>query len=106
MLGIRIELVDDLEDELLARMRDVHRGEAQPLRLGEQEADVCRGPAELDEVEDAVLVVETQRRGLGLVHRRSERCHDALADEADEVSVVARAQPVHTDAPVLAWPRC
>ena len=60
MRGIRIELVDDVEDELLAGVRDVHRGEAPALRLGEEGADVCRGPAELDEVEDAVLVVETR----------------------------------------------
>ena len=41
VLGIRIELVDDVEDELLAGVRDVHRGEAQALRLGEEGADVC-----------------------------------------------------------------
>ena len=62
MRGIRVELVDDVEHELLAGMRDVHRREAQALRLGEERADVLRGPAELDEIEDAVLVLAAPAR--------------------------------------------
>ena len=53
------------------------------------------GPAELDEVEDAVLVVEAERRGLRLMHRRGEGRRDALADEPDEVAAAgARAAEV------------
>ena len=89
--GIRIELVDDVEDELLAGMRDVHRGETLALRFGEETAHVCRGPSELDEIEDAVLVVETERGRLSLVHGRGEGCRDALADETDEVPIAMRS---------------
>ena len=67
---------------------------AKPRRFASarRAADVLCGPSELDEVEDAVLVVETQRGRLRLVHGRREGCRDALADEPDEVSVARRSR--------------
>ena len=60
--GIRVELIDEVEDELLAGVGDVHRGEAGRLGFGEYRTDVPGRPAELDEVQDAVLVVESHLR--------------------------------------------
>ena len=90
--SIRIELVDDVDHKLFAGVRDVHRGEARSLRLGEESADVRRGPAQFDEVEDAVLVLQSQRGRLRLVHRRREGSHDALTDEADEIAGAGRGR--------------
>ena len=76
-------------------------------------SDVFSRPAEFDEVEDAVFVLQTERGRLCLVHRRCQGCRDALPDESDEKAVAVRA-PQETlslrrhdaDAPVFAAWRC
>src|SRR5215211_1379334 len=90
VFGIRVELVDDFERQLLARVRDVHRRVTEAMRLLEEGPDILSVLAELDEIEDAVLVVETQCRRLLLVHWWREGRRDALTDQPDEIAGASR----------------
>ena len=80
------------DHELLARVGDVEPAEAGALGLAHQRADVARGAAELVDVEQPVLVVEAEPRGLALVQRGAERRADAGADQADDARVVSRSR--------------
>jgi len=60
------------------------------MRLVEERSEVLRVLAELDEIEDAVLVLETQRGRLLLMHRRREGCRDARPDQPDEIAGTSR----------------
>jgi hypothetical protein len=86
---LRRQVVELADHQLLAGVRHVEPAQALALRLAHQRADVARGPAELVEVEQPVLVVEAEQRGLALVQRGAEGRADAGPDQADHDPVVA-----------------
>ena len=87
-LGRRVEAVEVLDDELLARVGDVEGVEAEQPGVGEDPADVGRLEAERGDVDGAVDVGQVVGRGLPHVQCRGERRADAGAHQAHEVGVL------------------
>jgi hypothetical protein len=82
--GVGGELVEVVEDELLAGMGDVEAVVAGEPRGVEDLADGARGAVELGQVQAAVEIADPELVGLPLVHRRGQRRADPAADESDE----------------------
>ena len=84
------DLVEPLEHELFARVRDVQAAKAESLGVGEGLADRAGLELQLVEVDHLVDVAEPEAIGRGLVQRRAQRRADAGADEADEAATARR----------------
>jgi len=83
------ELVDVLDDPLLAGMRHVDAAQAVGAQLAEHGTEVGGGEVERLEVVELVRAPDPEGASLLLVQRRAEGLLDARADEADaEVDVV------------------
>jgi hypothetical protein len=87
-LGCGRQVVEPLEDEALARVRDVQAAETDSLRADEQvcdSVDVNGVGVDLDQLVD---VAKSEAVRLSFVQRRAERRADAGANEPDEMPTV------------------
>lgn len=88
--GLGVQLVEVLDDDLLARMGDVESVETHGARRAEQPAGSLGRDAEPVDVEDAVDHAQPVARGLAVVQGRAERRADPGADQAREVRARVR----------------
>ena len=89
------EIVEPLEHELLARVRDVQAAEAEALCVCEKLADRARVEIEVVEIDHLVDVTEPEAVRRGLVQGGAQRRADAGADKADDAAAVRRRHRGH-----------
>lgn len=91
--GLRSELVEVLDDQLLAGVRDVQPVEAEVPCGAYEVAHRLRTDTEPVDVDQPVQTAQALPVGLPLVQRGTERRADAGSDEADEIRVLGHGGP-------------
>ena len=89
--GIRHDLVELGDDDLLARVGDVEPVEPQVPSRPQQRPDRVGAQAEDVQVDGAIDAAQPVVLGLALVNRGSERRQDAVPDQSGEVGLLACA---------------
>lgn len=87
-LGLRGELVEVLDDELLAGVRDVQAVVAHGPGRPHQVADLVGGGPQGVDVDQPVEIAKALAVGLPLMERGAQRGADARTDQTDEAGVL------------------
>ncbi|MCY1219927.1 hypothetical protein D9M72_319220 [compost metagenome] len=91
--GVRCNLVEVVQDQLLARVRDVQAVEAHAVGTLQEFAHRFTREAQLQQVDGAVEIPQALHVAFALVHGGRERRHDAITYEAHQKGLCSIAHP-------------